>query len=478
MALALYTRNWRIYKDDAAEPVVAYANENTTATLGSNLEKLRIRTVIKCNSENTISKMQYSLDHINWTDMGVGNHWNYADGKATEGDTTTTYLLTGSDVHGKYIESATNNVISGSGTFTEVDYTIVPTANVTLSTLYYFACYAYECGGALQPDGISYSYSSATSADNFDPLVVAPTITTGVASSIAITSATLGGNITNTGGENNTVRGFQYGLDTGYGSDVHEDGSYGTGAYTLGISSLLPDTEYHFRAYSTNSVGTTYGDDVSFITSYGYTSQLRDIFNDSVLDTTKWDTYIDIGCSIVETNTGLELTVGNTSNIQAYIDGNSYYDLTDTAVSIEVIDSGVATSVSYQFYPLMLYIENANRIQWMIYKGVIAAVAWVNGVQLNAPDNLYHITYDATAKLSHKYLRIRESGGIVYWDYSANGISWTNAVSETVANLMPVTHFEVLTWLKVSAVDLGDTATVSNFNVLPSATPLFIPELV
>jgi len=96
--------------------------------------------------------------------------------------------------------------------------------------------------------------------------VSAPTIVTGSASPIGSSTATLGGNITDTGGENNTVRGFQYGLTDSYGSDVHETGSYGTGAYTLGISGLLYNTTYHFRAYSTNSAGTSYGSDQTFTT--------------------------------------------------------------------------------------------------------------------------------------------------------------------------------------------------------------------
>lgn len=115
--------------------------------------------------------------------------------------------------------------------------------------------------------GVSYNGSYYSPLTINYSTVTVPTVTTGSATSIANNSATLGGNITNTGGENNTVRGFQYGLDTGYGSDVHETGSYGTGAYTLGISSLNSNTTYHFRAYSTNSAGTSYGSDQSFTTT-------------------------------------------------------------------------------------------------------------------------------------------------------------------------------------------------------------------
>jgi hypothetical protein len=97
--------------------------------------------------------------------------------------------------------------------------------------------------------------------------IATPTVTTQAASSVLTTTASLNGNITSTGGENCIRRGFQYGLTTGYGSDTHTDGSYGTGAFSLAIGSLTPGKIYHARAYAINSVGTSYGSDVEFTTS-------------------------------------------------------------------------------------------------------------------------------------------------------------------------------------------------------------------
>lgn len=93
-----------------------------------------------------------------------------------------------------------------------------------------------------------------------------PTVTTGTATSVLNTTATLGGTITDTGGDIVTTRGFKYGLTQTPTWDVHEDGSFGTGVYSLGISSLTPGTQYWFRAYATNGAGTSYGSWVSFTT--------------------------------------------------------------------------------------------------------------------------------------------------------------------------------------------------------------------
>lgn len=41
----------------------------------------------------------------------------------------------------------------------------------------------------------------------------------------------------------------------------------GTGVYSNTLQNLAPSTTYYFRAYSTNSIGTSYGNEVSFTTS-------------------------------------------------------------------------------------------------------------------------------------------------------------------------------------------------------------------
>lgn len=117
------------------------------------------------------------------------------------------------------------------------------------------------------------SYRTAGSAANvyeygygYGSLISAPTITTSAASSIVSSSATLNGNITATGGNTPTARGFQYGLTTSYGFTAASSGSsFSTGAFSENISGLAcGGTTYHFRAYATNVAGTTYGSDVTF----------------------------------------------------------------------------------------------------------------------------------------------------------------------------------------------------------------------
>lgn len=94
----------------------------------------------------------------------------------------------------------------------------------------------------------------------FDGYVGVPLITIQSPTDILPTTVTGNGNITALGGENSTVRGFKYGLTQVDTWDVHDNGSFGTGAYTKGLTGLLANTTYWIRAYATNTIGTSYSE--------------------------------------------------------------------------------------------------------------------------------------------------------------------------------------------------------------------------
>jgi len=94
-----------------------------------------------------------------------------------------------------------------------------------------------------------------------------PTLTTSPATNTERSTTTLNGEITSTGGVNPTIRGFNLGEDTNYGTNTVENGSFSTGTYTSSIENLECNTTYHYRSYATNSVGTNYGSDSTFTTA-------------------------------------------------------------------------------------------------------------------------------------------------------------------------------------------------------------------
>lgn len=103
-----------------------------------------------------------------------------------------------------------------------------------------------------------------------------PAVSTQAASGINETTATANGNITDTGGVNADKQGFVYdtsshGLpgnvapgSSGYASFAENTGSFGAGAFTVGLTGLSSGSTYYGRAYTHNSAGYSYGGEINF----------------------------------------------------------------------------------------------------------------------------------------------------------------------------------------------------------------------
>ena len=97
---------------------------------------------------------------------------------------------------------------------------------------------------------------------------MAPTVSTVPSSyTITATTATIGGSITDDGGDPITARGVVYGLSPNptIADGKTSDGT-GIGTYTSIVSGLSPGKTYYFRTYATNSTGTSYGDQLTLTT--------------------------------------------------------------------------------------------------------------------------------------------------------------------------------------------------------------------
>ncbi|KKL60362.1 hypothetical protein LCGC14_2206080, partial [marine sediment metagenome] len=122
--------------------------------------------------------------------------------------------------------------------------------------------------------------------DNWEmaDLVSAPTVTTDAATSVADTTATLNGDVTDTGDGNITEHWFVWGDDnagdpgddpagSSWDNTWSESGSYGTGAFSHGITSLGSGTRYYYRAGGNQSGNLGWGASGDFITTgakFGY----------------------------------------------------------------------------------------------------------------------------------------------------------------------------------------------------------------
>jgi hypothetical protein len=92
-----------------------------------------------------------------------------------------------------------------------------------------------------------------------------PVLSTSSVTNITVSTATSGGNITSDGGAKITARGVCWGPTANpTTSDSKTVDGDGTGQFVSDITGINPGSTYYVRAYATNSVGTSYGNEITF----------------------------------------------------------------------------------------------------------------------------------------------------------------------------------------------------------------------
>ena len=105
-------------------------------------------------------------------------------------------------------------------------------------------------------------------AFNGSAFATPPTVITGSVSDVMATTARCGGEVSTEGGSEVTMRGVCWGTESNPTIEGnHSNDGIGTGVFTRTLTNLTPNTTYYVRAYATNSVGTAYGEEVSFTTT-------------------------------------------------------------------------------------------------------------------------------------------------------------------------------------------------------------------
>ena len=143
------------------------------------------------------------------------------------------------------------NIGAGTGSFSG------SITGLTPNTTYYIRAFATNSAGT--------GYGNEMIFNTLFPTLA--TVTTNSISSVTSTSAIIGCNVTSDGGTVVTSNGVVYGtsINPTMGNTVLNLGA-GMGLFSSTISNLTPNTTYYLRAFATNNIGTTYGNQITFNT--------------------------------------------------------------------------------------------------------------------------------------------------------------------------------------------------------------------
>ena len=164
-----------------------------------------------------------------------------------------------------------------------------------------------------------------------------PALTTAPVTNITMTSATSGGAITYEGSSSINAKGVCWTTDAKPTiADKKTNNGSGSGSYTSNMTDLIGGTTYYIRAYATNKVGTSYGNEETFTTSPSISQPGGQI----IADHTVVDKYDDIPQYYIDKVKEMWLVIAGESHSRGYFNGLTLLEAIDPAYAVNWTEAG------------------------------------------------------------------------------------------------------------------------------------------
>jgi len=236
------TYYYRAYAVNAAGTVYGSELSFTTASLAPSFSNTSLTSFgnVCVNSSSTANSFTITGSNLTSAPVTVGPLAGYSFSTTAGGTYTSSLSLT-----------------QPGGSFTQVVYVkLNPTAVQS-----YNGNIPVSGGGVAATSNVAATGAGVNSA---------PSVTTGAATSITVSGATLNGTISSIGCSAVTAYGVEYSTVSGFANGTGTQlpsSNLASGSFSSAVSGLNPSTTYYFKAYATNGGGTAYGTEQSFTTA-------------------------------------------------------------------------------------------------------------------------------------------------------------------------------------------------------------------
>ena len=338
--------------------------------------------------------------------------------------------------YGTTADNLENNILAGIG-MGEYSANL---SDLEVATTYYYCAFATNNAGTVTGEIMSFTTND----------ISLPTVITLDASNIGLTTATLNASITDDGGDAVTSRGFFYGLNPE--NLAYQVVSDATDMDFSSIVSLNMYTPYYYKAYATNSAGTTIGNLVSFTTLNCNDSYYTDIH--TACDSYTWingvtysestneptfilenaegcDSVVTLHLTITHSNTGIDTQIA--CNSYTWIDGITYTESTSEPIFILENADGCDSVVT-----LHLTINHSNT-------GIDTQIAcdrytWIDGETYSESTNEPTFTLTNTEgcdSVITLHLTINHSNTGIDTQIACGSYTWINGITYTESTTEP-----------------------------------------